>query len=356
MWILTLIGVAIVFWLLTQIREIVVLLVVAYSIAYLIDPWVSFFERRGRSRARAITYFYICCAVIVLLASLTAVPTLLEEFQALYQSVPDQIRRAQENAGPQLRRFIERIPKGVRTKVLGEGTEIVAMQTMLMDKIPTLIQSTIPRILEVVYSALLSGYSLSLTIANIVLLPFLVFYISVDFRHLHRDLRRMLPTKYRSQASQLAEEINIYVAAFARGQITVGALLTILYMIGFGAILGLKLWFLLSLVAGFGNIVPYFGTLIALIFGSLLALLTYGDLAHVLYTLALIGLVQFLEGFVITPKVVGQSVGLSPLAVILALFIAGQLFGLLGLFLAIPATAVFRVLGGRIHHWVISRA
>jgi len=153
----------------------------------------------------------------------------------------------------------------------------------------------------------------------------------------------------------LAVEINGYVSGFARGQILVASILTVLYLIGFGAILSLKLWFLLAIISGFGNVIPYFGTILAIVLGCFLALLTYGDLTHVLYVLLVIGFIQLLEGFFITPKIVGSSVGMTPLMVILALFVGGQLFGLLGLFLAIPGAAIFRVLLSRLHSWVMVR-
>lgn len=356
LWVLSLLAVLLCFWLVVELRELLVLMVVAYSIAYLIDPWVRWFESRKKSRSYGVLCFFVACIVVIALASVIAVPTLLEEFDVITDSIPEQLRALQESLKPKIVEYSRFLPASLRKSWFGPNFQDFAPIAVLVERAPAYLQTVVPKVFEALYQALLSGYSLTLTIANLILLPMMVYYISVDFPAMHRNLLLLLPPRMRHDASELALEINGYVAAFVRGQLMVGGILSILYMTGLGGFLSLKLWLLLALISGFGNIVPYLGTVVGVVLASLMAILTHGTISAVLWTWAVFAIVQTLEGFIITPKVVGESVGLSPLGVIVALFVAGQLFGLLGLFLAIPGTAVVRALGHRVHQWVLKRA
>jgi predicted PurR-regulated permease PerM len=137
----------------------------------------------------------------------------------------------------------------------------------------------------------------------------------------------------KNRITAIGGEINGYVSAFVRGQITIGVILTALYAVGLGAFVGVELWFLIAVIAGMGSLIPYFGLITGVLLGSIMALVTFGDLQHLIYTWLVFIVVQFVTDTFITPKVVGAGVGLSPLVVILALLAGGQLFGLLGLFL-----------------------
>jgi predicted PurR-regulated permease PerM len=130
--------------------------------------------------------------------------------------------------------------------------------------------------------------------------------------------------------------------------------LFVLYAIGLWLV-GVDLWLLLAAISGFGNIIPYVGFISGILLSSLMALVTFGDVSHLLWVWGVYAAVQALEGTFITPKILGESVGLSPLVIILALFVGGQLFGLLGIFLAVPAAAALRVLVRSSYQWVMSR-
>jgi predicted PurR-regulated permease PerM len=126
----------------------------------------------------------------------------------------------------------------------------------------------------------------------------------------------------------------------------------VLYAIGLGLV-GVDLWLLLAAIAGFGNMVPYLGTAVGLTLSCIMAVVTFGDVPHIAWVLVVFAVVQFLEGMIITPRIMGESVGLSPLVIILSLFAGGQLFGLLGIFLAIPAAATLRVLARYSYRWAV---
>ena len=213
---------------------------------------------------------------------------------------------------------------------------------------------SIKKFLGAVFYTFLGGYSVTLTLLNLFLLPFIVFYLSVDFPLLHRRLLLLFPKDLRLPVYKIANEIDRDVSAFVKAQLIVASLLFILYLAGFWFV-GIELALLLALFSGFGNIIPYIGTLAGIVLGSVLALVTFGDWSHLIQVWVVFAVVQLIGDNFITPRIMGKNVGLSPLVVLLALVASGQLFGLLGLLLAIPMTAVAKVLLKNLHLWLLSR-
>jgi predicted PurR-regulated permease PerM len=136
----------------------------------------------------------------------------------------------------------------------------------------------------------------------------------------------------------------LQLSAFVKGQFIVCTILFTIYACGLG-LLRIELWFLIAFIAGYGNFIPYFGFVSGILLATLMTMVTYGDFLHLLLTWSVFGFAQLLEGSFITPKIVGDSVGLSPLVIMLALVAGGTLFGLLGICLAIPLAAIIKVLG-----------
>ncbi len=342
-WITLLISLTLGLWLVVQLKEIVVLLVVAYAIAYAIDPLLGLLERRKLPRSLGFVVIMVGIVLGLFLLATTAVPTLEREYQKLSGELPQYVETARTKIGALVESVKERIPARFLPPTGAEG------ETPAIPGIPS---GAVEKLVKGATSALLSGYSLTLTILNLALLPFLTFYIAVDFKSLHRNALALCPRNARLRIREIALEIDGYVSAFVRGQFMIGAILFMLYGLGLW-IVGVDLWLLLALISGFGNIVPYLGFLSGIILSSILALVTFGDFAHVLQVWLVFAIVQGLEGTVITPRILGEKVGLSPLAVILAIVVGGQLFGLLGIFLAVPGAAALRVLAAHLHERLV---
>jgi predicted PurR-regulated permease PerM len=346
-WLLTLVAIALGVWLLVTLKEIVILLVVGYCIAYLIDPLLELLEKRRVSRGLGVIVVFAGFALISVLLVLTALPTLSREYEKLSLNFPTYIDVARTRLEPLYEQLRDRLPLLSQSDNPAQGDEALPF--------PALSGDTVKGIIATLIRTLLSGYNIVLVVANLALLPFIVYYLAVDFKRLHRGVVRILPVRKRKGFTKLALEIDSYVSAFVRGQLIVGAILACLYMAGL-SIIGVDLWVLLALISGFGNLIPYFGFMVGIVLSSVMALVTFGDLSHLIQVLVLYGAVQAIEGTFITPKVVGEKVGLSPLTVILAIFAGGKLFGLLGIFLAIPGAAVLKVLTREIHQNIINRA
>jgi predicted PurR-regulated permease PerM len=199
------------------------------------------------------------------------------------------------------------------------------------------------RLGKAVLEAVLRGYSLTLTIFNLLLLPFFLFYIARDLKEIHIVIGKFIRDDIEVKIKAMSDEILSHVYAFFRGQITVSLIMAILYMAGLWLV-GLPYAFIVGLLSGLLNIVPYLGIGIGVVLSVVITLVTEPSLAQFAQVLGVFVAVQLLEGTVLTPKIVGGSVGIHPLLAMVALVVAGQLFGLLGLVIAIPGAAALRVL------------
>lgn len=348
LWIGTLLICGLFIWLLLELKEIVVLLVVGYCIAYIMDPLLDYLERKKISRI--VGFFVISGVMLIFLSVLavTALPTIAAEYEKLSDNLPRYIEIAKDKVRPYLSQLDGVFPPEAGTAGEEPQNEIAKILSGINAQ-------TIDTIFAGVLATLLKGYSITLTLINLFLLPFIVFYLAVDFNAIHRFCLALVPKAYRAKVREIGGEINRYVSAFVRGQLLVCSILFVLYAIGLG-IVGIELWLLMAVIAGFGNMIPYFGFLCGITLSSIMALVTFGQFSGVLQVWIVFGIVQALEGFLITPKIIGGQVGLSPLIVVLSIFAGGQLFGLLGVFLAVPGAAALRVLGRHFHQWIIKKS
>ena len=138
-------------------------------------------------------------------------------------------------------------------------------------------------------------------------------------------------------------KIDVNLKEFFRGQITVCLILSFIYSIGL-TIVGVPLAFVLGFIGGFGNVIPYVGTIIGLGLTVIITFVQFHDVQHILFVLMVFGIGQLLEGVIITPKIIGDKLGLSPVIVIVSILIWSQLLGFLGLLLAVPFTSAAKVL------------
>lgn len=346
LWVIVFGILALFVWLMVELKEIVILLVLGYSIAFLIEPALEFLERHEVRRPIGVVVLLGAAIIALLILGITAIPTLYAEYQQLIERVPEGIRTARENFLPLLDDLKQHLPRSLADKVSAD--QIIETVSESADDIISKIGSGL-------FATLLTGYNITLTLINLALLPFIVFYLAVDFPSLHRGALPFFPISMRATVQSIANEINTYVSAFIRGQMMVGVVLFVLYAIGLGSI-GVELWFVLAIISGFGNMIPYLGFLVGIILSSMMALVTFGDFSHIVAVWGVYGVVQMLEGMLITPKIVGDKVGLSPLVIILAIVAFGKLFGLIGIFLAVPFAAITRVLGRHFYTWMLQRS
>ena len=188
-----------------------------------------------------------------------------------------------------------------------------------------------------------SGLALFAIIANIALVPVLTFYFLRDWDMLVGRVRALLPRPMLPTATRLAVESNEVLGGFIRGQVSVMVALGAIYAIGLWLV-GLDLGLLIGFIAGLVAFVPYLGAFVGVSSAVIATLVQHGDPAHLALVLAVFAVGQALESFVLTPWLVGDRIGLHPVAVIFAIMAGGQLFGFLGVLLALPVAALAMVL------------
>jgi predicted PurR-regulated permease PerM len=192
------------------------------------------------------------------------------------------------------------------------------------------------------------GQTMLAWLMNLVLIPVVTFYLLRDWDKLVEGVRTLIPRKSEPVVSTLCREIENVLGAFIRGQLMVMIALGLIYTVGLWAI-GLDLALIIGMGAGLLSIVPYLGTIVGVLAAVIAVVFQFQDVLHTVLVLAVFGVGQSLEGMVLTPKLVGDRVGLHPVAVIFAVLAGGQLFGFLGILLALPAASALNVLVAYMH-------
>jgi predicted PurR-regulated permease PerM len=329
-WQWALIGliVGIVLWLLAPILT---PFVFAAMLGWLGDPTVDRLQRRGWSRQTAVTLVFCMMALTLLVALVLLVPMFERQLHTLVESLP---RYRDWFIGTALP-WVER-----RT-----GLELLAW--LDPERIFQLIREHWERAGGIATTMLgylsASGFALIAWAANVVLVPFLTFYFLRDWDVLKERVAALVPRDHIGTVTRLAKESDQVLGAFIRGQFSVMLVLGVLYAIGLWAV-GLDLGLLIGFIAGLVSFVPYLGPATGMVLGVLAALVQYGDWTHVLLVLGVFGIGQVIESYFLTPRLVGDKIGLHPVAVIFAIMAGGQLFGFLGVLLALPVAAVANVL------------
>jgi predicted PurR-regulated permease PerM len=177
---------------------------------------------------------------------------------------------------------------------------------------------------------------------NALVIPILAYYLLVEFDDILARLAEWLPQRHREYIVEKAHTADRLISGFLRGQVLVATILGLLYGVGF-TVLGIDFAIGVGFLAGVMALVPYLGNIVALGSALSLCILEFGFDWHALGVLGWYVVVQNLEGFVLTPRIIGSSVGLHPGVVIVALLIGGDLLGFLGLLIAVPAAAVAKV-------------
>lgn len=305
--------------------------VFAAMLGWLGDPLVDRIERRGLSRNVAVLLVFGTMMLVLALALVLLLPLLERQVITLVQSLP---------------RYRDWLV-GTVVPWLEQRTGMRLMAWMDPEQLIELVRSHGQQAGGVARTVLgylsRSGFALLGLIANVVLLPVLSFFFLRDWDVFVERVAALVPRDHEATVSRLANESSAILGAFLRGQFLVMLILGVLYGIGLWAI-GLDLGVLIGVLAGALTFVPYLGPATVVVFGGIASLVQYGDWPHLIGVLAVFGVGQVIESYWLTPKLVGDRIGLHPVAVIFAVLAGGQLFGFLGMLLALPVAAVANVL------------
>jgi predicted PurR-regulated permease PerM len=321
-------------WLVNRLSGVLLPLAVAGVVAYLLDPVVGFLERRGVARNRGILCVFVLGALLLALFFATLVPRLVAEAGDLLERVP------QYSAGlwQTVQRWLADSPSGLKAQEfwLEHG---VTLQRWLTDALPGLGAWVVSRLGQIAtWMGLVIGF---------LLVPIYTFYFLCEKHGIASRWTDYVPlqdSRWKDELVFVLRSINDSMVVFFRGQVLVALCVGVLTGCGY-ALVGIKYALLLGAATGVLGIVPYLGVIASAVPALLLAVVQFGDLWHPLMVLGVIALVQFAEGWFISPRIIGDRVGMHPMTIIIAILVGtAMLGGILGGVLAIPLTAVLRTL------------
>ena len=303
---------------------------VSALLAYLGDPVVDRLEARKFSRTLAVVTVFLVIIVSLLLLLLFLIPLLEGQVRNLMQRLPTYLDWFQVSILPWLRDDLGMDP------ALFDLGRLRAELLQYIDKFGGLAAGAL-------FSFTKSSAVVLSWLVNLLLIPVVTFYLLRDWDILVAHVRDLLPRRIEPAVTNLAEESNEVLGAFLRGQFMVMVALGSIYSVGL-AIIGLDFALLIGMLAGLLSFVPYLGFIVGITLAGSVAILQFQDVIHLLPVTLVFGIGQAIEGMLLTPKLVGDRIGLHPVAVIFAVLAGGQLFGFFGVLLALPMAAIIMVL------------
>jgi len=318
-------------YLLYAARSVLTPLFLAFAIAYVLDPVIDRFESWKIPRPAG-----IAIVLLLLLGSVAAfvalvLPVVASDVAMVAMELPKKISGLIASADPWL---------------TAHGIKVPHTTTEWMERLGANASDVASSVLAPaggILSAVVAGsLSMAGSVVAALVVPVLSIYFLNDFDRITAGVKKHLPRRYRRVVVEYAHEIDAALSHFLRGQLTVMAIMAVLYG-GSYAILGVRLALPIGLISGTLSFIPYLGSAFALTSGLLMSLLGGFNPGQLFGVVVAYAIVQTLEGFVIAPRVMGKTVGLPEMWVLIALFVGGEIFGFLGVLLAVPAAAVIKI-------------
>jgi predicted PurR-regulated permease PerM len=300
----------------------------SFALAYMLNPLVQELEKRGLSRSMA-TISTLLIVTITFTALLTfVIPNLMEKGAVVGQKIMREF--TPENAARQ-RRLLRRYSP-VLDRIIGDRVEDVLRNPAEALGSPALWA----------VGGLSGFFATALASLDLLLVPFFVYYILIGSAVWRNELEDLIPPRFRDTFSRLFDEVGRILETYVRGQLLIALIMVVLYGVGFAAF-RVPAWAGVATLAGLLNIIPYVGTGLGLICAVAFTLADGGGFWRTVGIIGVFAVVQTIEGYVLTPRIIGTRLRLHPMAVFLGLLIGGKLFGLLGVILAVPTIAVSKV-------------
>jgi predicted PurR-regulated permease PerM len=305
--------------------------VVAAVLAYALTPLVNRLDRLGRGRVPRVLAVMLVEVLFVLAGLgllLLIVPILAKELPQIREQVPVAFERLNEVLKPFAAQF------GLKLSL-----DVVSIKAFVLKYLNANAEEGVGSVLS---SLKLGGSMAFALIGNAVMIPVALFYLLMDWEGFVCQVQTWVPPRLRGAYDSFTAEADAVLGQYLRGQLLVMLILAVYYSAGLAAF-GLDLALPIGIFTGLAVAVPYVGFGVGLILAALAGMLEFAPLKALVMVAVVYGMGQILEGFYLTPRLVGERIGLHPLAVIFALLAFGQLFGFVGVLVALPASAVLLV-------------
>ena len=323
-----LVAIALTGWLFYLLAPVLTPFIAAGLLAYMGDPLADRLQKLKIPRTLAVVIVFLSTFLFLALLILLVGPLIKTQISALFQALPDIARQVEQVWLPTLLGWLNVEP--------GDDIGVGAFLARYSD----MFGSWSGKILMGVGK---SGGVLAAAVLSLFLIPIITFYMLRDWDSFTSHLSALLPDSQRETVLELARETDEVLGAFLRGQILVMLALATIYSIGL-TLVGLKFAIAIGVVAGLVSFVPYLGFVFGIGLAGLTVILEPNPILNLVGVVATFTIAQLIEGSVLTPKLVGDRIGLHPVIVIFAVSAGGQLFGFFGILLALPAAAVLSVL------------
>jgi len=303
---------------------------IAFALAYLLDPVTDRLESLKISRTFAVLVLMAGVFSLVTGIGLLIFPLLKLQAEHLVSNLPNYIAIMQEWMYPLL-------------GVVGEPEKIQGILNRELLKVGELPLKVISSITSILWGSVAGLFSFILLLANLVIIPVVMFYLLRDYDLINKKMFSFVPARSREQVLSLINEIDGVLAGFVRGQLMVGLIMAGLYSIGL-FFCGTPMSLFIGLLAGLASLVPYLGLVFGFVPAAILTFMQTQDWVLVFGVAGVFAVVQGLEGMIITPRIVGEKIGLHPVAIILAVLLGAEFFGLVGVIVSVPVAAALNVL------------
>ena len=303
-------------------------------LAYVLHPLVERLAARRVPRLLAVSLVEVATIVVVLALLLLIVPILSRQLPLLREQIPLLADRLNTGVAPWLARF------GIEVAL-----DTASIKTFVFKYFDSNLEQWIATALS---SARIGGSFLLALIGNVFLIPMVLFYLLMDWNSLMRRLDRMIPPRLKERTHGFIDECDRVLGQYLRGQLLVMVVLAIYYSVGL-TLFGFDLAVPVGVFTGMAVFIPYVGFGLGLTLALISGVLQFSGWHGVIGVAVVFGIGQLIEGFVLTPRLVGERIGMSPLTVIFALLAFGHLFGFVGVLIALPVSAVLVVAVRRLH-------
>ncbi|KDO03585.1 pheromone autoinducer 2 transporter [Rickettsia tamurae subsp. buchneri] len=303
---------------------------IAFIISYLLQPAIGFIASKFKiSDKFASSIIYLIFLSIFFLSLTILVPIIYRQIFTFINNIPKYKNYLQAEILPPIM------------------AKIYSIEPDIADKIKNSLSNFINSIFTILGSIANNFWRYTIITINIfvlfLLIPIILFYFLRDWAKIIANMKSLLPIKTRPKILEILSAINNLLSAYIRGQLNICLLLSTYYSIAF-TVIGIDLALLLGILTGFLVIIPFIGTFISFLLTLIIGYLTFGMTAKLLYIMIIYLVGNICESYILTPKIIGDKIGLHPLWIIFSIFACGSLFGIIGIFFAIPIVGITKIL------------
>lgn len=298
-------------------------------LAYLADPLANRFQRWGMNRPLAVSSVFLVLLIILVVSLLILIPLVVQQLKQLGEAIPSIFNWVENTLAPQVQEWT--------------GYDVTAELTNARETLAENWRDAGGYLAQALGQIGRSGMAFASWVTYVALIPVVTFYLLLDWNRLLDNIANLIPRQWADDTFRLARRCDEVLSSFLRGQLLVMLCLGIIYAVGL-TLMGLNFGLLIGFVSGLVSIVPFLGFIVGLVIALVVALFQYATWWAVVGVILVFSIGQMAESVVLQPKLLGDKIGLHPVAVIFAVLAGGKLFGLTGVLLALPVAAVILVL------------